>query len=164
MKVIEPFEIDLDKPYPPWQFRSKRAIQYEINPSNKNIYIAKVRHTMAVKKSQLGWTYQFNAVIVEDEASVKEVDISVLCLFKHGPIVVYEKTVHDVNLESLRILVKNKRTWWQLEENEKLSECHFVLNTDKRLVIAVQFEILEKETGKVLKTHITNRKTMSLES
>ncbi len=162
MKIVKPVTVNLSNPYPPWQFRSKKALQYEIGSDNK-IKLVEVRPTMVSKSSLLGWSYKFSAVIIGDETAIKEVDISLLCLFEHGPIVVYEKTVYDIDLKHSRTLVRGKRDWWELDENERIGRFHLFGNREKGIIERIEFRIIDKNDSKPDRLHTTTKKFPSVE-
>ncbi len=163
MKIVQPINIDFARPYPPWQLRIKNAVLCQVNPSDGHISIIEVRPSMVSKKDLLGWAYKFSGVFKGDGTAVKEVDLSVVCLFQHGPIVIREKTLYDIDLKESRILIKGKNNWWQLDENETISESNFVSSLDKKGVYAIQFVIINKHTGKPTQVHTTTRQSSSQE-
>lgn len=164
MKRVEPITIDVSKPYPPWQFRSKRALQYEIGKNSK-VELVEVRPTMVYKKSLLGWSYKFRATVLGPETALKDVILSILCLFEHGPIVVYEKSFYDdKNVpERCRVLIRGKNSWWELNKNERIGKFHITGNRETGTIEKIAFHIIDKSGHKPDKLHTTTRKLPSVE-
>ncbi len=163
MRVVQPIDINFAHLYPPWQLRSKRALQYKINPFDNSMEIAEVRPSMVSRKTLLGWTYQLSAVIKGDETALKDVNLSILCLFQYGPIVILEKTLYDVGPEHERVLIRGRNNWWQLDENEEIKEFNFVKSTDDKSVYAIQFVVIDKHTNKPKYIHTTTKQSLSEE-